>query len=161
ELLERRERRRQAAAREGVEDLRPRRREAGVAPVPERRVRRQREELRHPGPKRVRNRDCLLRGLEPDVHVEAEDQLALGDPLHRLDQLLVARLLGDVLVLVARERMRSRGSEADAELRRRVADPPAELARLLDCVTNGPRRLGRDLAVDWISSGLICGWSPE
>ena len=38
-------------------------------------------------PQRVRDRDRLLRGLEPDVDVQAEDQLPLGDPLHRLDQL--------------------------------------------------------------------------
>ena len=136
EVAERGEGRRQPAAREGVEDLDPRRGEAGVAAVPEGRVGREREQLRQPGAERIRDPDRLVAGAHADVDVEAEDQLALGDPLHLLEQADVARRVGDVLVLVARERVRARGGDQRPALGGRVAEPGAKLARLLD-------RLGR------------------
>jgi hypothetical protein len=78
------------------------------------------------------------------VHVEAEDELALGHPAHRLDQVLVARLLGHLLVLVARERM----VPADAMSAPDSARPragAAQAAQILHRLPHGCRDVGRDL----------------
>ena len=131
-LVPRGERRRQAAARERVEDLAPGRRKARVAAEPVRRVRGEREQLGEPRAQRVRSVDRLVGALHADVDVKAEDQLALGHPLHRVDQVAVALLLGDVLVLVTRERVRAGRGDQGVPLPRRIAQPRAERTRLVD-----------------------------
>ena len=84
--------------------------------------------------------------LEADVHVQPEDQLALGDPLQRLDELGVARLVGDVLVLVARERVRARPRRSARRPRAAASrELRAQAARLLDRLGDGRCTCGRDL----------------
>ncbi len=93
----------------------------------------------------ARDRDGLVAGGEPDVRVQAEDHLALTDPLHLLDQLAVALLVGHLLVLVACERMRAGREHAGAALGRGVRDPSAQLARLLDRLGDGAVDVRRHL----------------
>ena len=120
-------------------------REPRVAAVPERRVRGGCKQLGQPGAQRVRDRDRLLRGLQPDVHVQPEDQLTLDRPLQRLDELLVALLLRYLLVLVARERMRAGGDHGNAARFRLLARATPQLAGLGDRLADRARGLRRDL----------------
>jgi hypothetical protein len=145
ELLEARERRRDAAPRHRVEHLRARRSQARVAAVPERRVRGRGEELRQPRSQRARDCDRLRGRLEADVDVQAEDQLPLDRPPQRLGELGVPRLLRHVLVLVPRERMGAGREHGDAARLRFLARTTAQLPSLGDRLPNRPRRSRRHL----------------
>ena len=103
----------QPRRRHGLEDLRARRRQARVAADPERRGRRQREEVRQVLAQRVDDGDRLVRRPDADVHVDAEDLQPAGQPLHPLDQLEVALLRRDELRLPVGERVGARAHEAE------------------------------------------------
>ena len=83
------------------------------------------------------------------MDVQAEDHLPLGDPLHLLEQPEVARLVGHLLVLVARERVRAGGGDERPLLGSGVAEPRAELSslveRLADAAADGGRNLEHGL----------------
>src|SRR6185312_15413726 len=137
--------RRQAGAGERLEDLHPRRGEPGRPRLPERRVDREGKELREIRAHAVRACDRLLRRVEADVHVQPEDELALGDPAHRLDEVDVALLESHLLVLVTREGMRARRGDDRVALGRHVAQTPAEALQLLHGLAHGRRDVGRHL----------------
>ena len=84
------EARRRPGAREGGEDHLPAGGEPGRLAAPERRARGQREQLREVGEQAVHDLDRLLRPVDRDVDVHAEDQLAPGDVLHLVDEVAVA-----------------------------------------------------------------------
>ena len=117
--------RRRAGARERGEDHLPARREAGRLAAPERRVRRQREQLGEVDEQAVHHLDRLLGVVDRDVDVHAEDQLAAGDVLQLVDELAVAVARGDPLPLEEAERMRAgrrrSGSPRSARSRRRTS----------------------------------------
>ena len=74
--------------------------------------------------------DRLLRIVDRDVHVEAEDQLTPGDVLHLVDERAIAVSGGDALALEERERVRSGGSDAHATLGGDTRDVAAQRAQL-------------------------------
>ena len=69
-------------ARERLEQRRARRRQAGVAALPERRVRRQGEQERQVDAHAVGDADRDLRVGQPDVHVQRERRLAARERAH-------------------------------------------------------------------------------
>ena len=86
------ESRRWPRAWERREDHVARRVEARRLATPERRARRQGDELGEVPDQRVDDLDRLLRIVDRDVHVEPEDQLASRDVLHLVDEGAVAIL---------------------------------------------------------------------
>ncbi len=105
---------RHARARERREDHLPRRREPGLLAAPEGRVGREREQVGEVREHPVQDDDRLLRPVDGDVHVHAEDQLATGDVLELVDERAVAVARGDPLPLEQAERVRA--GRADPEL---------------------------------------------
>ncbi len=83
--------------------------------------------------------DGLFGTGHADVDVLAEDNFALRHPPERLYDLPVAFLVGDLLVLVAGERMGAGRSQGRAAGRRPGVDPGAQLAQM-------PLHLGYRLA---------------
>ena len=61
----------------------------------------------------------LLTSSTPDVHVDAPDHHVAAPPLGALDELVVARLVGDLLVVPLRERVAARAQQLDVH---RVGD---------------------------------------
>ena len=120
-------------------DFRP-----GVAPHPERRARRQRQQVRQEVAHLVHQVDHHRPIRHADVHVQAEDQERPRQLLQFLDDVVVADAGRDDLVFPARERMRAgRGHrEADALGGARQLAAVAEdlLAQLVD--------VGADLRAD-------------
>ena len=55
--------------------------------------------------------DRLVGVVDPDVDVQAEDDLLARDEAQPVDQVAVARARGDPLVLPQRERMRAGGAD--------------------------------------------------
>ena len=62
----------------------------------------------------VHDLDPQLAVGDPDVHVQAEDEQLADDVLQLLFEDLVALVLGDLLVLPVRERMRAGRNDAQA-----------------------------------------------
>ena len=115
-LLPRPERVRDAAAREEArEDLRPRRVEAGVDVLDERRAGREREDLRQEVAEAVRDRDRTVGAADADVDVEAERVVAPDDVAEQLVVPAVVRRVDDPLLLPRRPRMRAGRAERDPE----------------------------------------------
>ena len=75
----------------------------------------------------VHHLDHLLRVVDGDVHVHAEDQLASRDVLQLVDELAVAVARGDALPLEEAERMRAGRAEPAAFGARDLRDVPAQL----------------------------------
>ena len=88
---------------EGLEERRPGRGEAGVAPLPEGRVDREREQQREVGAQPVGGVDRRFGVGHADVDVEAEGRLAAGQLAHRAVDELVALAGGDDDLLPDRE----------------------------------------------------------
>ena len=88
---------RQPRGRQLLEHHRPVARVAGVLAVPVRRRRRQRQQVRVLVEQRGDDRHHLVRRGDPDVHVHAPDQHLTAPPLGALDQLGVARRVGELL----------------------------------------------------------------
>ena len=87
--------------------------------------------MRQEVPGLVEDLDGLLMTFDTDVDVHAEDEVAAGDVLQVLDQLKVAVVLGDVLLLPVREGVRAGRGDAQAVLAGQVADDLAELRDFL------------------------------
>ena len=75
-----------------------------------------RQQDRHVHAHPVRDVDGLVRVVEPDVHVQAEDDLLARDEPQLLHEVAVARRGRDPLVLPARERVRAGGADHEALL---------------------------------------------
>ena len=154
------EARRRARAREGGEDHVARRAEAGRLAAPERRARRERDELVEMGDQPVHDLDRLLGVVDGDVDVHPEDQLAPRDVLHLVDERAVAVLRGDPL--------RARRARTDACRPSRRAGPSrarrrARSARMRSsccCTPAGVWQTGvATSSTDCISSELMRGSS--
>ena len=87
EVGPRRERVGDVRARKAVEHLAPVRLQAGVHADPERRVGRERQQVRQEVAQLVHQVNQRLAVLDADVHVEAEDEVRARDHLHVLDDL--------------------------------------------------------------------------
>jgi hypothetical protein len=72
----------------------------------------------------------LVRVVDADMHVNAEDQLLASHEPKRRDQVAVARSGHDSLVLPHRERVRARRSQRQAALLGGLLGDPAELLQL-------------------------------
>ncbi len=125
------EARRRARAREGGEDHVARRAKTGRLASPERRAGRQRHELVEMADQPVHDLDRLLRVVDRDVDVHAEDQLAPRDVLHLVDERAIAVLRRDSLRLEERERMRAGRAHAHVLLPRDVGDVAPDAQQLL------------------------------
>ena len=124
------EARRRARAREGGEDHLAARGEARRLAAPEGRGGREREQRRELGEQPVHDLDRLLRIVDGDVHVHAEDQLAPGDVLELVDEGPVAVARGDPLALEEAERVRAGRADAQALLARDLGHVRAQLPQL-------------------------------
>src|SRR5688572_28392236 len=79
--------------------------QSGVATHPERRARRQREQVRQKVPRHVEQVDHRLAIGDRNVHVQTENQQGAGEVLQLLDDAVVADARGEHLILPVRERM--------------------------------------------------------
>src|SRR5439155_10403631 len=104
---------------------------------PERRARGQGEEWRELRQQPVDDPDCLVRFVDRDVDVHAEDELAPGHVLELVDERPVAVSGSDPLALEQAERVRARGADAQPLRACHAADVSAELAELLVYVGRG------------------------
>ncbi len=69
--------------------------------------------------------------------MQSEDELALGDPAHVLDQLAVARPVGHLLVLVTREGMRAGGRDQRVALGGCVPQSQPQAAQVFHRLLHG------------------------
>ena len=107
-----------------LEHERPIRRVAGALARPERGRRRQRLKVRKIDRQRVDDREHLVDVLDADVHVDAPDHHVAAPPLGPLDEVVVPRLVGDLLVVPLRERVAPGAQQLDAEgVRDRAGSP--------------------------------------
>ena len=90
--------------------------------------------------------DRLVGVVEPDVHVDAEDDLLARHELEARDQLAVARARDDALVLPERERVRARRADREPALVGHLLHEPAQRAQLVAGLARVAARLGGDLA---------------
>jgi hypothetical protein len=145
-------------AREGAEHGHPGRRQAGLVRAPVRRVRADRLEDRHVHAHPVADVDRLLRVVHAHVDVQPVDDLLARDEAQRGDQLAVAGVGGDALLLPQGGRMRAGGADREAPRRCRVghlAAQPAQvpaglgdvLARRCRDLQHRLQQLGLDLAL--------------
>ena len=104
-----------AAREEAGEDLRPRRVEAGVDPLVERRARRHGEQLGQPVAERGGDADGAVGAADRDVRVDAERVVAPDDVAEDLVVAAVVRRVDDPLVAPARPRVRPGARERDPE----------------------------------------------
>ena len=117
-----------ATAREALrEDLRPRGMQAGVAPVEERRVRRDRQQVGQQCAQVVAHGDRAVGAAHAHVNVEREGVVAPRDVLEPLLAAAVVLGVDDPLLLPRAPRMRAGGGQADA-LRRPRAGTDASRA---------------------------------
>ena len=117
-------------AREAFEDLRANAHQTRFASEPERRARREREEVREEITNLVVERDGDLAIDDADVNMQAEDQIRARDVLKVRDDFVVALVRRDVLRLPIAEWMRGRGDDAKAALLREVIQLAAHLGEL-------------------------------
>ncbi len=143
-----------ARAREAVEDLRAEALQAGVAPEPERRVRREREQVRQEVERLVHDLEGERAVLDADVHVQAEDQVRAREHLHLLHDLVVARVGEDLLVGPVREGVRAGRSHAHPVLPRQPDDLGPHLADVLPHLRDVLADAGADLDDRLVHLGL-------
>ena len=79
----------------------------------------------------VGDMDRLVRVVQADVHVLAEDDLLARDEAQRADQVAIARARDDPLVLPHRERVRPGRADHQVAARSRLVDLPAQRPQLL------------------------------
>ena len=125
--------------------LRPEALQAGVAAEPERRVRREREQVREEVERLVHDLDGERAVLDADVHVQAEDEVRAREHLHLLHDLVVARVGEDFLVRPVREGMRAGGRDAHAVLLREADDLRPHLPDVLAYLRDVPADAAADL----------------
>jgi hypothetical protein len=113
-LVVAREVRRDAGAWEATPDHLAVRLQPGVAGEPERRRRRDREEMRKEVARLVHHLDACLAIGDPDVDMQTEDEEFADHVLQLVLEDLVALGLGDLLILPVRERVRPRRGDAQA-----------------------------------------------
>ena len=145
EVVVRVEARRHARARERREDHLPRRLEPRRLASPERRARRQRQQVGEVHLQSVHDRDRLVGAVDCGMHVHAEDQLAARDVLQLVDERAVAVLGGDALALEEAERVRSGRGEAAALFAGDLGDVRAEHAQMVCNLSRRPAHRRRDL----------------
>ncbi len=149
---------RDADAREGAEDRHPRGGQPGLVRAPVGRVGAQGEQDRHVHAHPVGDVDRLLGIVDADVDVQPEDDLLAGDEAQCGDQVAVARVGGDPLLLPERERVRAGGPDREAlgggGLRDLAPQPAHVVAGLRDVLAgrcgdlqHALQQLGLDLAV--------------
>src|SRR5207237_6084093 len=126
--------RRDAGARKTLPDDLAIRLETRRARQPERTRGGDREEVREEVARLVHDLDPSLAVRNADVNMQAEDQKLSDHVLHLVLADLVAVLLGDLLVLPVRERMRPRGRDPETDGAKqageRAAQPQHLFARL-------------------------------
>src|SRR3954453_541209 len=122
---------RKARGRQSLEDLYPARRQPGVVTFPIRARRRERQQMREVELQRVRDHDRLLRRPDADVIMDPEDLEALGRPLHLLDELPVAGVGTDRLLVRMRERVASGRDQLEPACLCRGAELVDRLAQVL------------------------------
>jgi hypothetical protein len=147
--------RRDPAAREAArEDLRAGRREPGVEPVQERRVRRHRQDLGKHTPQPVADVDRAVRAADADVDVEAEGVVAARDVAQVAEQALVVVRVDDLLLPPRAPGVRPGGHQQGAAVGREPEQPRARLALARQGVREGlaPVRADLDLRRDQLSS---------
>jgi hypothetical protein len=105
-------------------------------------------------PHAVGDVDGLVGVVDPDVHVQPEDDLLAGDEAQRIDEVAVARAGGDPLVLPERERVRAGRADREAVARGQLRDPPAQPAQLGARLARIRARLGGDLEHRLVELGL-------
>ena len=110
-----------AAAREALgERLGARAVQPGVAPVEERRVRRDRQQQRQHRPQPVAHQHGPVGALDPHVDVQRERVVAPGDVLQAVLDAAVVVGVDDLLLAVVRPRMRAGRAERDRRAPRRA-----------------------------------------
>jgi hypothetical protein len=67
--------------------------------------------VRQVGEQAVEDRQCLVALLDADVHVDAPDHHVATPPAGAVDELVIARLVGEVLVVPLTERVRTAADE--------------------------------------------------
>ena len=120
-----------AAARKAPEHRRPVRLEAGVAPLPERRAGRQREQVRQEVARLVEELDRAGPVGHGDVDVQPEDQQRARQLLQLFDDVLVALAGREDLVLPVRKRMRAGGRDAQPDALGALRELAADVADLV------------------------------
>ena len=87
----------------------------------------------------------LLTSSTPDVHVDAPDHHVAAPPLGALDELVVAGLVGDLLVVPLRERMAARAEQLDLHRVRDGADRGDRVGDVVDGRGDGVADAAGDL----------------
>ena len=93
----------------------------------------------------VEDADRLLRVVDRDVDVHAEDQLAARDVLELVDERAVAVAGGDALALEEAERVRAGRADAEAGLGCHLQDGAAQVPQLAVDISDVPAHRRRDL----------------
>ncbi len=117
--------------REAPEDRRAIRLEAGVAPHPERRAGRQRQQVRQEVPRGVHDVDRRRLVRHGDVDVQPEDEQRARQLLQFLDDVLVPLTGRDDLIDPRRERVRAGGGHGQADAVGRRAQLRSDLQHLV------------------------------
>jgi magnesium transporter len=136
---------RQPGARKGVKERRARRGEAGWPALPERRVRRQREQQRQVGAQSVEQPDRTLGAGHADMDVRRERRLAAREHAHRVADLAIAGIGGEHRVARERGRMRARDGGAQTPRGQGARHPAAQLSQLGNGVAYAAVHAGGDL----------------
>ena len=149
-----RERIRDVGSRELVEHLAAIRLEPGVHAEPERRVRRQRQQVGQEVADLVHQLDEGLTVLDADVHVEAEDEVRPRHQLHVLHDLEVAGIRIDVLLAPVGERMGGAGDEEQPVVLCQAHHRPPQVDDVLTRLANRPAHAGAHLDHGLMHLGL-------
>ena len=144
-----------AGAREAAEDRRPVRLQPGVAPHPERRAGRERQQVRQEVARRVHQVDRRLAVGHRDVDVQPEDQQRARQLLQLLDDAVVADAGREDLILPVREGMGAGGGDGEARRvrRRRSARDGCGRSRRAARRRSSQIRVPTS-TIDWCSSPL-------
>ena len=148
-----------AGAREAAEDRRAVRLQAGVAPHPERRAGRQREQVRQEVARLVHQVDRRRPSGHGDVDVQAEDQQRPRQLLQLLDDAVVADAGRENLILPVRKRMRAGGRDRQPDALGGAGQLAADAEDLVAQLGDVAADLRATSTIDWCSSRLI--WSPS
>ncbi len=126
ELTDRTEVVRNISPRKLLEDLAAITLQSGVPPDPERRARRQRQNVRQKVPRRVHQMHRGVAVINSDVNVHSEDQQRARHVLHLLDEQVVTLVRRDLRRLPVRERMRRRRRDSQSLLRCKLGNHASE-----------------------------------
>ncbi len=136
---------RQPGGRQLLKHHRPVAGVAGVLAAPARRRRRQRQQVRVVVEQRRHDRHHLGGRRDPDVHVDAPDQHLPAPPLGALDQLGVARRVGQLLGRPPRERVGAGAEQLHAAVAHDLAGGAQGLAKIVHRLGGAVADAGDDL----------------